>query len=95
MEIGVCNSKIHFLYLSWVFDFSGYGIDQNTVINSASLSITARGVDRRTDPVRVENNLFLGNLTPGSSGTTQFDLLGIMILITTHITITTLIPLPD
>ncbi len=63
--------------VSWVFDFSGYGIDQNTVINSASLSITARGVDRRTDPVRVENNLFLGNLTPGFSGTTQFDLLGI------------------
>jgi len=62
--------------VSWVFDFSDYGINQDTVINSASLSITALGVDSNPDPVRIESNLFLGNLTAGS-GTTQFDLLGV------------------
>ncbi len=62
--------------VSWVFDFSGYGLNADSVINSASLSITAQGVDANPDPVRIEGDLFLGNLTPGS-GTTQFNLLGI------------------
>ena len=62
--------------VSWVFDFSDYGLNADSVINSASLLITAQGVDANPDPVRIEGDLFLGNLTPGS-GTTQFNLLGI------------------
>jgi len=61
--------------VSWTFDFSGYEITPDTVIDSAMLSITAQAVDANADPVRIENNLLLGNLRPGS-GTTQFDLPG-------------------
>ncbi len=62
--------------MSWTFDFSNYGITSDTVIDSATLSVTAQGVDANADPVSVNTNLVVGNLSPGT-GTTQFDLLGL------------------
>jgi len=62
--------------VSWTFDYSAAGLTADSVINSASLSITAQGVDGYSDPVRINGGLFLGNLNPGN-GISSFDILGV------------------
>jgi len=61
--------------VSWTFDYSAAGLTADSIINSASLSITAVGVDGYQDPVVVDGR-FLGSLNPGN-GISSFDILGI------------------